>query len=125
MRPPDFQPEPDFTGYTLTRGTYSLFIGHGKNTNLINAFYQILYFLIVKSEGSKYSLSLIVAWFILRQTYQVNGTDIRGVTVKERKAKASHPNKVAGLCLHPTKKAIIRKKPIMNKISSYVIFIAS
>ena len=42
-----------------------------------------------------------------------------------RKAKASHPDKVAGLCLHPTKKAITRKKPIRKKISSYVIFIAS
>ena len=43
------------------------------------------------------------------------------ITIKERKAKASHPDKVAGLCLHPTKKNITRKKPIKNKISSYVI----
>ena len=79
------------------------------------------HFLNVKSERSKYPLSLIFARSIIRQTYQVKGTDIRGVTIKERKAKASHPDKVVGLCLHPTKKAITRKKPIRNKISSYVI----
>jgi hypothetical protein len=82
---------------------------------------ESFYFLKVRSEGSKYPFSLIVARSILRQTYQVKGTDIRGVTVKERRAKASHPDKVAGLCLHPTKKTITRKKPIRNKISSYVI----
>ena len=87
---------------------------------ILQAYYtkkKVFYLLKVKSEGSKHSLSLIVARSIIRQTYQVRGTDIRGVTVKER----SHPDKVAGLCLHPTKKAITRKKPIRNKISSYVI----
>ena len=82
---------------------------------------NVFYLLNVKSEGSKYPLSLIVARSIIRQTYQVRGTDIKGVTVKDRKVKASHPDKVAGLCLHPTKKAITRKKPMRNKISSYVI----
>jgi len=91
---------------------------------ILQAYYtkkKYFYLLKVKSEGSKHSLSLIVARSIIQQTYQVRGTDIRGVTVKERKTKASHPDKVAGLCLHPTKKAITRKKPIKNKISSYVI----
>lgn len=90
---------------------------------ILQAYYtkKVFYLLNVKSEGSKHSLFLIVARSIIRQTYQVRGTDISGVTVKERKAKASHPDKVAGLCLHPTKKTIIRKKPIRNKISSYVI----
>lgn len=91
---------------------------------ILQAYYtkkKVFYLLNVKSEGSKYPLSLIVARSSIRQTYQVKGTDIRGVTIKERKAKASHPDKVAGLCLHPTKKTITRKKPIKNKISSYVI----
>ena len=91
---------------------------------ILQAYYtkkKVFYLLNVKSEGSKYPLSLIVARSNIRQTYQVKGTDIRGVTIKERKAKASHPDKVAGLCLHPTKKAITRKKPMRNKISSYVI----
>lgn len=79
------------------------------------------YFLKVRSEGSKYPLSLIVARSSIRQMNQVKGTDIRGVMIKESKVKASHPDKVAGLCLHPTKKTITRKKPIRNKISSYVI----
>ena len=91
---------------------------------ILQAYYtkkKVLYLLNVKSEGSKYPLSLIVARSSIQQTYQVKGTDIRGVTIKERKAKASHPDKVAGLCLHPTKKAITRKKLMRNKISSYVI----
>ena len=99
--------------------------GHKKARRIIlQACYtkkKVFYLLKVTSEGSKHSLSLIVARSIIRQTYQVRGTDISGVTIKERKAKASHPDKVAGLCLHPTKKAITRKKPIRNKISSYVI----
>ncbi|MFK1948923.1 hypothetical protein ACIXFX_08520 [Bacteroides fragilis] len=41
---------------------------------------------------------------------QVKGTDIRGVMIKESKAKASHPDKVAGLCLHPTKKNYYQEK---------------
>ena len=91
---------------------------------ILQAYYtkkKVFYLLKVKSEGSKHSLSLIVARSIIRQTYQVRGTDIRGVTVKERKAKANHPDKVVGLCLHPTKKTITRKKPVRNKISSYAI----
>ena len=91
---------------------------------ILQAYYtkkNYFYFLNVKSEGSKYSLFLIVVRSSFRQTYQVKGTDIRGVTVKERKAKTSHPDKVSGLCLHPTRKIITRKKPIRNKISSYVI----
>lgn len=76
---------------------------------ILQAYYtkkKVFYLLNVKSEGSKYPLSLIVARSSIRQTYQVRGTDIRGVTIKERKAKASHPDKVAGLCLHPTKKLL-------------------
>lgn len=79
---------------------------------ILQAYYtkkNVFYLLNVKSEGSKHSLSLIVARSIIRQTYQVRGTDISGVTVKERKAKASHPDKVAGLCLHPTKKLLSGK----------------
>ena len=56
---------------------------------ILQAYYtkkKVFYLLKVKSEGSKHSLSLIVARSIIRQTYQVRGTDIRGVTVKERKA---------------------------------------
>ena len=61
---------------------------------ILQAYYtkkKVFYLLNVKSEGSKYPLSLIVARSSIRQTYQVKGTDIRGVTIKERKARGYVP----------------------------------